>query len=361
MRFLLLILIISRGVSAFALSPAFDEAQVAASENRYEDVIEILTSVLDQEQLDARERAIAFSNRGIARSLLHDYESALRDLRQAIDLDPEHQLSMNHLGILAEHIYQDYESAARWYSAASVLGYPASKVNLGKLYKLGLGVPRDTQKAAVLFEQAADSSYSPAYVELGAMYLIGEGVDRHYDKALELIRQGIAAGHVSGHFHLGRAYEYGLGVGADFSEAQANYRVAAVQGFAAAQGALGYLYRRGTGVEKNLVEAVRWYRLAAEQGDPVAANRLAWLLAGCPDAGICDGPAALEYAKLAVASERSATNLDTLAAAHARVGEFDQALTILGEILALDGLSDSLREKFSRRLSRYRNGIPFQL
>ncbi|MCS5574568.1 MAG: hypothetical protein NZ789_16700, partial [Pseudomonadales bacterium] len=67
--------------------------------------------------------------------------------------------------------------------------------------------------------------------------------------------------------------------------------------------------------EKNFLEAVKWYRLAAEQGDVLAANRLAWLLATCPLEAVCNGHVALEFAKLAVSVDDSATNLDSMAAA----------------------------------------------
>ena len=344
-----------------ALADAFAEAQVAASEDRYEDVITILTAALERGNLDDGEKAIAHGNRGIALSLVHSYPEALEDLQRAIELDPEHQLSLNHLGILAEHVYLDFEAAAHWYDKAARLGYPASAVNLGNLYRRGQGVEKDSAKAVQLFAQAARNNYSSALVSLGAMYLNGEGVERDYDQALELLRQGVSEGVTSGHFYLGRAYEEGLGVDRSDSVAFDHYRLAAVQGFAPAQGALGYLYRRGLGVEKNFVEAARWLRLAAEQGDSIAANRLAWLLATCPIQEVCNGRAAIEFATLAVNAERSATNLDTLAAAHARVGEFDAALAIIEEILTLKNLSDTAREKFARRIAWYRNGIPFQI
>jgi pentatricopeptide repeat protein len=59
--------------------------------------------------------------------------------------------------------------------------------------------------------------------------------------------------------------------------------------------------------------------------------------------------------------ERSATNLDSLAAAYARVGEFDRALQVVNEILADEILSSSARTKYTSRIDRYNNGIPFQL
>jgi len=114
-------------------------------------------------------------------------------------------------------------------------------------------------------------------------------------------------------------------------------------------------------MDKDFVEAVRWYRLAAEQGNVLAANRLAWLMAACPIEDVCNGEVALEFAALAVQQERTATNLDSLAAAYARIGDFDRALQVIKEILSDKSLSSSARVKYSRRIDRYQNGIPFQL
>lgn len=361
MRSSIFLFVLCFAVGANALSDAFNEAQVAAAENRYADVVSILTTALERDEMDAQEQAIAFGNRGIAYSLLHDYEAAVTDLRQAIALDPEHQLSLNHLGILAEHVYKQFEAAAGWYERGAALGYPASSVNLGNLFREGRGVRRDPAQAARLYQQALDQGYSTALVSLGALYLNGDGVVRDYAKALDLLKRGTAEGVVAGNFYLGRAYELGLGVDRDLALAHQHYRLAADAGFAPAQGALGYLYRRGLGVEKDLITAVSWYRRAADQGDSTSANRLAWLLATCPLEEICDGKAALVFARLAVDAERSATNLDTLAAAFARVGEFDRATEIVREILARETLGDSARGKFAGRIDRYENGIPFQL
>ena len=98
-----------------------DEAQIAASEGRFDDVISILSNAIDSDALEEEERAIAFSNRGIAFSLLKRFGPAMQDLRMAIELQPDHLLTLNHLGILAEHVALDFEEAALWYEKAAAL------------------------------------------------------------------------------------------------------------------------------------------------------------------------------------------------------------------------------------------------
>lgn len=339
----------------------FSLAQEAAAAGRYDEVVSLLSGAIDSGSLSESDTAIAYSNRGIAYSLLKRYGLAVQDLNQAIRLNPEHPLTLNHLGILAEHVELDFTKAAQWYQKAAELGYPASLVNLANLYKDGRGVERNNARAAEYLILAVEQNYDVALVALGSMYLDGVGVTRNEKKGLQMLEEGVARGVVTGHYYLGRAYERGLGVSKDYGKAMEHYREAAMQGHAPSQGAVGYLFRRGFGVDQDFIEAVKWYSLAAEQGDVRAANRLGWLLATCPVKDVCDGAIALEYAGLAVKADRSASNLDTLAAAYARVGEFDRALRVIDEILRKNNLSDSARNKFERRIERYQNGIPFQI
>jgi len=354
-----LLLLVSVSLNAAPLE--FDLAQQAAAEGRFEDVTVILSEVIASGSLTQEHLAIAHSNRGIAFSLLNNYSAAKRDLNEAIRLNPTHQLSLNHLGILAEHVEQDIVAAAGWYRQAAELGYPASMVNLGNIMRSGRLGRAENGEAFALFQRAWELGYDSALAPLGEMYLYGRGTPQDPETGLRLLSMAVEAGQVTAHYELGRAYEKGTGVTRDYRRAAEHYRLAAIEGHAPSQGALGYLYRRGHGFKKDFVEAARWYRLAAEQGDVTAANRLAWIMATCPVKEVCNGRVAKEFAQLAVAAEPSASNLDSLAAAHARIGEFDEALAVIEQLLAEQELSPSARAKYAHRIARYRNGIPFQL
>ncbi len=89
------------------------------------------------------------------------------------------------------------------------------------------------------------------------------------------------------------------------------------------------------------------------------ANELAWLLATCPEAGIRDGREALIFARKTVSIERNAGYLDTLAAALARAGEFEQAVQIQSEALGLlqkDKTEHENIKEFRERLDLYSSG-----
>lgn len=335
----------------------FDDAQHAATENRYEDVVAILTEALTTETLEKHDLVIAHSNRGIAHSLLEQYSAAVKDLTYAIELDPLHLLSLNHLGILAEHVEGDYSKAAGWYARGANAGYAASQVNLGNLYRRGHGVERNVMKALQLFELAVAQDYAAALVASGELHMEAG----NYVRGIEYLDKGVERGVVTGHHYLGLASQNGWGVPRDFAEAARHYLVAAKEGHAKSQGALGHLYREGYGVDQSLVEAAKWYTFAADQGDLQSANRLAWLLATCPTREVCNGKTALRYANLAVSADRSASNLDSLAAAHARLGEFDLAISLIEELIQDKSIDETARDRYAGRLERYRNGIPFQL
>jgi tetratricopeptide (TPR) repeat protein len=86
-------------------------------------------------------------------------------------------------------------------------------------------------------------------------------------------------------------------------------------------------------------EAILAYEkaLALDPEDPVVLNNLAWLLLTAPDRSLRDEERALALAREAVARERSAPFLDTLAEAHHAAGNPRRALEVIQEALAAAG------------------------
>jgi len=339
----------------------FDDAQKAATDGRYKDVVELLSISIESGELEPQDEVVAYSNRGVAYSLLQAYGLATQDLKNALSIDSENTLTLNHLGLLAEQVDRDYITARGYYERAALIGFPGSQVNLANLYRSGKGVEQNFSMAFELYDVAVKQNYGMAYVPLGLLYLNGEGVAKNTRKAVGLFEQGVEAGVIDAHYYLGHSLEKGVGTPPNLKLAVEHYRFAAIQGHGQAQNSLGYMYRRGLGVERDYSEAALWYELASEQDNFEAKNRLSWLLAGCPTEKVCNGELAVRLAKEAVALDNNPGYQDSLAAAYARVGKYDLAVATLESVL--DSLPKDARQRagFETRLRSYQQGKPHQL
>jgi serine/threonine protein kinase/Tol biopolymer transport system component len=94
-----------------------------------------------------------------------------------------------------------------------------------------------------------------------------------------------------------------------------------------------------------------------------ANNGIAWLKATCPDAQLRDGTVAIEKARKAceLTSWKESACLDTLAAAYAEAGNFDEAAK--WQEAAMESLSETLRpgtrEQYEARLKLYERNEPY--
>ena len=100
--------------------------------------------------------------------------------------------------------------------------------------------------------------------------------------------------------------------------------------------------------------------LAIEPDHIQAQNSMAWLLATSSDAGIRDGEAAVGWARSAAKATQyqNLQMLDTLAAAYAEAGRFDEAVHWQAEALKL--ASGDVKAEFHARMERYQAGQPYR-
>ena len=93
-----------------------------------------------------------------------------------------------------------------------------------------------------------------------------------------------------------------------------------------------------------------------------AANKLAWILATWPDGAYRNGPEAVALMEAHVGSENpSPSSLDTLAAAYAEAGRFEQAVATAEQALELarQQQESELAGKIASRLDLYRQQRPY--
>lgn len=114
----------------------------------------------------------------------------------------------------------------------------------------------------------------------------------------------------------------------------------------------------------NAPEGLKFYLNALKNGtkDPVVMNNVAWQLATHPDAKVRNGPLAVEWAEKAmqVTQGKQATYYDTLAAAYAEQGRFQEALALVeqGIKLATRTEDKALLPGFLHARQLYTKGFP---
>jgi tetratricopeptide (TPR) repeat protein len=101
--------------------------------------------------------------------------------------------------------------------------------------------------------------------------------------------------------------------------------------------------------------------LRLDPDDGLASNELAWLRATCPDPTLRDGTQAVEYATKAckLSNWKLAAVLDTLAAAYAERGEFDEARKWIKQ--ALDLATQEEKAEIRSRSDLYQSGKPYRM
>ncbi|MBW1806682.1 MAG: tetratricopeptide repeat protein [Deltaproteobacteria bacterium] len=85
-------------------------------------------------------------------------------------------------------------------------------------------------------------------------------------------------------------------------------------------------------------------------------NNLAWILATTPDSSLRDGPKAVEYARRSLQIGYIGAWLDTLAAALAESGEFDEAISVEEKAYAMSKFKN---ESFRCRIEVYRQRLTY--
>lgn len=96
--------------------------------------------------------------------------------------------------------------------------------------------------------------------------------------------------------------------------------------------------------------------------DDISLNALAWFKATCPDASFRNGREAIEDARKAceLTNWEVAHNIDTLAAACAEVGDFENALKYQAQALNQRGISIKWRQEMQQHLRLYRQHKPWR-
>lgn len=286
-----------------------------------------------------------------------DSEGAIRAYRKALKIEPAYALAWNNLGAVFLGVGR-FQEAVDCFDQALRLkaGFSEAECNLGNAW-FQLGWP---DRATHHFKRALElnPTYAAAHAGMGEV-LTRQGkypeAGEHYRAAL-----GMAPGLFQARAGFGNLL---LDMGRP-REAIEHFTAALEQvpGDARVHFGLGMAWMK-LGEWR---DAVMHWKKAHEFAprNPSAPNELAWLLATCPDAGVRDGPQALQFAELAVelSAGRDPALLDTLGAAQAECGQFPEAQITLQRALALAGQQEKpdLVVALRERLERYKKRLPFR-
>lgn len=262
--------------------------------------------------------AQAYQHRGIVRCHLGEYAAALADFQRAADMGLDDAGLYINRGVAHQRAgslraaIDDYTQAIRR-DATNAQAYDNRSSALAELEEWDESLA-DSNEAIRL-----DPKYAEAFNNRGVTYRLQGAYARaieDYDAAIELFR-GYSAAFANRGYARKQLGQYAAAA-ADYEEA-----------------------------------------LKLDPDFAQAHNDFAWMLATCADAGLRDATLATKHAQQAceLTGMSNGEFLDTLAAAHAAGGEFDQAVDFGEQALKL--IDDGQKPAVQQRLELYRQQTPF--
>jgi tetratricopeptide (TPR) repeat protein len=268
--------------------------------------------------LERSPTAEAFEHRGNARFALGRNDEAIKDFDEALRLQPKTASIYIHRGIAQQHAGRT-ELALTDYTEALKL-IPDDQAALIRRGKLLIDLEQFEAATVDIDHLLKVNPNSPEGHNLRGIVL---QVDGHFADAL-----------------------------VEFDQAIEKY-----PRYAEAYSNRGYVHKQ----MDNFEAAVQDYEKAIELDStlPEPLNDAAWLLATCRDEKYRDPEKSVTFAEKArtLSAEPSSDVLDTLAAAYAAAGRFDEAVATAEE--AVKRAPDEHRSELVSRAELYRSGKPF--
>jgi TPR repeat protein len=255
-------------------------------------------------------------------------------------------------------IERDLAAAVQWLNAAAEQEDPRALGMLGVLYRTGTGVVQHRDTWVLLATRAAELGFAPSAVEIALHLLAGDPAAADVERALHFLRGAASSGYSLGAYALGKEYLRGEHISRNAGLAAEWLTRASELGFSLGTAWLAELYAKGIGVTANPRRAAELRAQALAAMSLGERNELAWELAVSPHAELRNGTLAVEIAEAAVAERPLPLYIDTLAAAYAETGRFEEA--VRAEQRALAALSGDAaaktRDSYAARLELYRSG-----
>ena len=285
----------------------------------------------------------------LTRTQVRHWRDGVTLFERALAVTEQNYFAHNHLALVLERRGEIDRAIAELQDAVRVLPrYSDGHNNLG-LVLLHAGRPEEAElslRRALAIEPRqpeALSNLGIVLVELG-----------REEEALASFRRvtRIAPDHLDGWINLG-TLALRLGT-ADEATAAFQQALLSAPTDARVHAAIGTALSADQEWRPALTALRRAYEL--DPSDLKSANQAAWILASCPDPALRDGREALRLARRCVkaTSGRRVAFLETQAAAHAELGDFEAAVRV--QTQALELAVEDRRGTIRARLVRYRAG-----
>lgn len=225
---------------------------------------------------------------------------------------------------------KDDAEGLKWIKRAAESGKPGSAVYqsyLCYMYLNGYHTSRDVPQAVTVCRKSAETGNAQGERLWGYMAYAGIGVQQDYAVAADWYEKGAVGGDGFASYMMGVIYREGRGRPKDLSEVDAWLQKALAQGYAPAGCELAMLHFDHGDTSVDDQQATKWLQGSSREDQLTCMNDEAWKLAVSPNAALRDPLKAETWAAktVALAPDKPAY-LDTLAAAYAAEGKFDEAV-----------------------------------
>ncbi|MCC5885293.1 MAG: sel1 repeat family protein [Gammaproteobacteria bacterium] len=269
-----------------------------------------------------------------------------------------------------EEAEQLIDAAVDQFLLAVGQGSSTALYNLGQLYLSGHFGSENQPAGVDLLRQAVERDNLDAMVLLARLRYNGQFVSQNRTAALQLLKRAAAGGHPEGQLFYAR-HLLSTDDGEGFDEQALTWLRQAAESGESAEAMLlyGTLLARGEFAPQDTVRAVNWFKQAAERAvDADTINTVAWILVVAEQQDLRDPQHGLALMDaLMTQDEAAAMNaayLDTWAASYAANGDFQRAVEIQQQAVAVAEAEHARREDggpeylplLREHLEKFRNG-----